>query len=62
MNVAVFLKEGDGRLLLLEKGKFTTAGEMKHMMMENLSIPKTASYFFAIWFISPQLGKLYIIF
>jgi len=55
MNVAVFLKEGDGRLLSLERGKFTTAGELKSMMLENLSIPRSASHLFAIWFISPYL-------
>ena len=58
MNVAVFLKEGEGRLLLLERGKITTAGEIKQMMLDNLSIPKTASHMFAVWFISPHLGKL----
>uniref|UniRef100_A0A7M5WSF1 FERM domain-containing protein 8 n=1 Tax=Clytia hemisphaerica TaxID=252671 RepID=A0A7M5WSF1_9CNID len=55
MNVAVFLKEGEGHLLLLERGKITTAGEIKMMMMEILSIPKTSSHVFALWFISPYL-------
>ena len=56
MNVAVFLKEGQHRLLVLEKGKLTTAEEMKIMMLELLSIPKNAAHLFAIWFISPHLG------
>jgi len=57
MNVAVFLKEGEGHLLLLERGKITTAGEMKMMMLEVLSIPKTSAHVFSIWFISPHLGR-----
>lgn len=57
MNVAVFLKEGEGRPLVLERGKITTAGEIKQMMLETLSIPRTMSHMFAIWFISPHLGK-----
>ena len=56
MNVAVFVKEGQGHLLSLEKGKITTAGEMKMMMLDELSIPKTSSHVFSIWFISPHLG------
>lgn len=57
MNVAVFLKEGEGWPLVLERGKITTVGEIRQMMLENLGIPKTASHVFAIWFISPHLGK-----
>ena len=59
MNVAVFLKESEGHLLQLEKGKVTSAGQIKSMMMEILSIPRTASNIFAIWLVSPHLGKQY---
>ena len=57
MNVAVFTKDGEGHLLLLERGKITTSAEIKTMMLEVLSIPKTYSHLFSIWFISPHLGK-----
>lgn len=55
MNVAVFTKDGEGHLLLLERGKVTTVGEIKMMMLEVLAIPKTSSHLFSIWFISPHL-------
>ncbi len=57
MNIAVFLKEGTGRLLLLENGKLTTAEEIKQMMISNLALPEEADKVFAIWLISPLLGK-----
>lgn len=57
MKIAVFLKEGDNRMLQLDKGKITTAGEVKNMMFDVLSISKSAYNVFSIWFISPHLGK-----
>lgn len=55
MKIAVFLKEGDNRMLQLDKGKITTAGEVKNMMFDVLSISKSAYNVFSIWFISPHL-------
>ena len=62
MNVAVFLKEGHGHPLSLEKGKITSAGEVKMMMLDELNIPKTSSHVFSIWFISPHLGMFVFLF
>ncbi len=58
MNIAVFLKEGTGRLLSLENGRMTNAGEIKQMMIDNLALPEEAKDIFAIWLISPLLGML----
>uniref|UniRef100_T2M6J2 FERM domain-containing protein 8 n=1 Tax=Hydra vulgaris TaxID=6087 RepID=T2M6J2_HYDVU len=55
IHVVVFLKEGTDYKLYLEKGKLTTAGEIKTMMIEKLKIPDNAKHFFAIWLISQHL-------
>ncbi|XP_065066430.1 putative FERM domain-containing protein FRMD8P1 isoform X2 [Rhopilema esculentum] len=55
LNIAVFLKEGTGHLLCLENGKQTTAGEIKQIMMDVLSIPHDCKDLFAVWLISPLL-------
>ena len=57
INVVVFLKEGTDYKLWLEKGKLTTAEEIKIMMMNELGVPDNAKHFFAIWLISPHLGR-----
>ena len=56
LNIAVFLKEGTGLLLCLENGKQTTAGEVKRVMMDLLSLPDDSQDVFALWLISPLLG------
>ena len=52
----MFLKEGTGLLLCLENGKQTTAGEVKRVMMDLLSLPDDSQDVFALWLISPLLG------
>ncbi|XP_031561008.1 FERM domain-containing protein 8-like isoform X2 [Actinia tenebrosa] len=55
MTVAVFLVEKAARLLNLEDGKNATAGTMKRIMMENLSLQPDAEAVFCIWLKSPLL-------
>lgn len=57
LNIAVFLKEGTGNLLPLDNGRQTTAGEIKQMMMDVLSLPHKYNDVFAMWLISPLLGQ-----
>lgn len=53
----MFLKEGTGNLLPLDNGKSSTAGEVKQMMMEIMSLPYKYDDVFAMWLISPLLGE-----
>lgn len=60
MTVAVFLVEKAARLLNLEDGKNATAGTMKRIMMENLSLQPDAADVFCIWLKSPFLREFFI--
>ncbi|KAK3749498.1 hypothetical protein QZH41_013476, partial [Actinostola sp. cb2023] len=55
MTVAVFLVEKAVRLLNLEDGKSATAGVMKRIMMETLTLAPEAGKVFCIWLKSPLL-------
>ena len=61
LKIAVFVKkdrkntEGGSYVLELDKGRSTTAGDIKDKMLELLAIPKSSAHLFAIWFISPYL-------
>ena len=57
MTVAVFLVEKAVRLLNLEDGKSATAGVMKRIMMETLTLAPEADKVFCIWLKSPLLRK-----